>query len=79
MPFGLKAGRLGRAVALLTIEGAEYAILSGLIDRSVIDRIEAIFVETHAHAIPSLQAVDNALRQRIADLGLTGKIDLNWI
>ena len=72
---------LGRPVKLLKvdIEGAEYALLNGLIDRGVIDRIEAVFVETHAHAIPSLQPVDRALRQRIADLGLGGKIDLNWI
>jgi FkbM family methyltransferase len=73
--------KLGRPVKLLKvdIEGAEYALLNGLIDRGVIDRIERVFVETHAHAIPSLQPVDKALRQRIADLGLGGKIDLNWI
>ena len=73
--------KLGRPVKLLKvdIEGAEYALLNGLIDRGVIDRIERVFVETHAHSIPSLQPVDKALRQRIADLGLGGKIDLNWI
>ena len=73
--------KLGRPVKLLKvdIEGAEYALLNALIDRGVIDRIETVFVETHAHAIPSLQPVDKALRQRIADLGLGGKIDLNWL
>ena len=73
--------RLGRPVKLLKvdIEDAEYALLNGLIDRGMMDRIEAVFVETHAHAIPSLQPVDKALRQRIADLGLGGKIDLNWL
>ena len=72
---------LGRPVKLLKmdIEGAEYAVLNALIDRGAIDLIEAIFVETHAHSIPSLQPVDAALRQRIADLGLAGKIDLNWL
>lgn len=72
---------LGRPVKLLKvdIEGAEYALLNGLIDRGMIDRIEKVFVETHAHSIPSLQPVDKALRQRIAELGLGGKIDLNWI
>ena len=50
-----------------------------LIDRGVMDGIEAVFVETHAHSIPSLQPVDRALRKRIADLGLGGKIDLNWL
>jgi FkbM family methyltransferase len=62
----------------IDIEGAEYAILHALIDRGVIDRIDAVFVETHAHAIPSLRETDARLRQRIADLGLGGKIDLNW-
>ena len=72
---------LGRPVKLLKIdiEGAEYAVLNALIDRGIMDRIENIFVETHAHSIPSLQPVDAALRQRIADLGLGGKIDLNWL
>ena len=73
--------KLGRPVKLLKvdIEGAEYAVLNGLIDRGVMDRIEAVFVETHAHSIPSLQPVDRALRKRIADLGLGAKIDLNWL
>jgi Methyltransferase FkbM domain len=62
----------------IDIEGAEYAILHALIDRGVIDRLERVFVETHAHAIPSLRETDARLRQRIADLGLGGKIDLNW-
>jgi FkbM family methyltransferase len=67
-------------VALLKIdvEGAEYAILHALIDRGVIDRVDRVFVETHAHAIPSLRETDARLRQRIADLGLGGKIDLTW-
>ena len=72
---------LGRPIKLLKvdIEGAEYALLNGLIDRGVMDRIAAVYVETHAHSIPSLKPADAALRQRIADLGLGGKIDLNWI
>lgn len=61
------------------IEGAEYDLLNGLIDRGAMDRIEAVFVETHAHSIPSLVPVDKALRDRIDKLGLGGKIDLNWI
>lgn len=74
-------GSLGRPVKLLKIdvEGAEYAILNALIDRGVIDRIDNIYVETHAHSIPSLQPVDAALRKRIAELGLERKIDLNWL
>lgn len=72
---------LGRPVKLLKIdvEGAEYDILNALIDRGLMDRIGAVFVETHAHSIPSLRPKDAALRQRIADLQLGGKIDLNWL
>lgn len=71
---------LDRPVKLLKIdvEGAEYAILHALIDRGVINRVERVFVETHAHAIASLRDTDAALRRRIAELGLWGKIDLNW-
>jgi Methyltransferase FkbM domain len=71
---------LGRQVKLLKIdvEGAEYAILHGLIDRGVIGRVDKIFAETHAHAIPSLQGEDARLRSRIAQLGLERKIDLTW-
>ena len=71
---------LNRPIALLKIdvEGAEYAILHALLDRGLQDRVAKIFVETHAHAIPSLRQTDAALRVRIADLGLEEKIDLNW-
>ncbi len=72
--------RLDRPVRLLKIdiEGAEYAVLHALIDRNVIDRIAKIFVETHAHSIPSLRETDTRLRARIVELGLEGKIDLTW-
>ena len=72
---------LGRPVKLLKIdiEGAEYAVLHAMLDRGTIDLVEKVFVETHAHAIPSLVQTDAALRQRIAGMGLTEKIDLNWI
>lgn len=71
---------LDRPVKLLKIdvEGAEYDILHALLDRGVIDRVEKIFVETHAHAIPSLRETDARLRARIAEAGLDRKIDLNW-
>ncbi|MDZ4095744.1 MAG: FkbM family methyltransferase [Paracoccaceae bacterium] len=71
---------LDRPVKLLKIdiEGAEYAILHALLDHGVIDRVEKIFVETHAHAIPSLRQTDAALRARIAKMGLDEKIDLTW-
>lgn len=73
--------KLGRPVKLMKIdvEGAEYDILNAMIDRGVIDHVDKVFVETHAHSIPSLKPVDAALRQRIAERGLAGKIDLNWL
>lgn len=73
--------RLDRPVKLLKIdiEGAEYDLLNGLIDRGAMELIESVYVETHAHSIPSLKLVDTALRKRIGELGLSGKIDLNWI
>ena len=79
LPAFIKA--LGRPVRLLKIdiEGAEYVLLNALIDAGLMDSIGKIYVETHAHAIPSLQAADTALRLRIATLGLDKKIDLNWI
>jgi len=72
---------LGRPVKVLKIdvEGAEYRVLNRLIDSGLIERIEHVFVETHARMIPSLRAADDALRQRIADRGLGEKIHLSWI
>lgn len=72
---------LGRPVKILKIdvEGAEYAILHAMLDRGTIDLVEHVFVETHAHAIPSLRETDAALRARIAEMGLGKKIDLNWL
>ena len=72
---------LGRPIKLLKIdiEGAEYVLLNALIDADLIKRIEKVYVETHAHAIPSLKDADTALRLRLKTLGLEEKIDLNWI
>ena len=72
---------LGRPVKLLKvdIEGAEYILLNALIDAGLMDRIEKVYVETHAHAIPSLKEADRLLRLRLKTLGLTEKIDLNWV
>jgi len=72
---------LDRRVNLLKvdIEGAEYDLLDGLIERGAIDRCDQVFVETHANSIPELMPRDAALRERIARMGLGGKIDLNWI
>jgi FkbM family methyltransferase len=71
---------LNRPVKLLKIdiEGAEYDVLHALLDRGLMDRIEKVFVETHAHSIQSLRETDARLRQRIQALGLGQKIDLDW-
>ena len=72
---------LGRPVKVpkIDVESADYRILNRLIASGVIEQVERVFVEAHAHAIPSRYEVDAALRWRIADLGLGRKIDLNWI
>jgi FkbM family methyltransferase len=72
---------LGRPVQLLKvdIEGAEYDLLEGMIARGALERVEKVFVETHARAIASLVPRDQALRARIAELGLGDKIDMNWV
>lgn len=73
--------RLGKPVKVLKldVEGAEYRILTRLIESGTIDRIGRVLVETHAKAIPSLRPADASLRRRIEEAGLAGKIDLNWI
>ncbi|MFO7724267.1 MAG: FkbM family methyltransferase [Oceanipulchritudo sp.] len=70
---------LAKPVSLIKIdcEGSEYAILNHLIERGVLDKVKRIFVETHPKAMPGLEASDTALRERIKELGLGGKIDLD--
>ena len=73
-------GALDGRVALLKIdiEGAEVAVLNRLIDDGLMDRIDAVFVETHERKIPELAEPTAALRQRIADLGLA-RVSLDWV
>lgn len=66
-------------VLKLDIEGAEYVVLEKLIESGMIERIERVLVETHAHAIPSLVEADASLRRRIREAGLEGQINLNWV
>ena len=71
---------LGTRVALLKIdiEGAEVAVLNRLIDSGLIDRIDAVFVETHERKIPELAEPTAALRRRVTDLALA-RISLDWV
>ena len=72
---------LDRPVKLLKIdiEGAEYQLLDGLIERGALDRVERVLVETHADKIPSLRPADEALRAKLAARGLAAKVDLGWL
>ncbi len=73
--------RLGKPIKILKmdIEGAEYKVLHRLIESGVIDSIEQVFVETHAHSIRSLREPDKAIRALIEARDLGHKIDLNWV
>lgn len=72
--------RLGGHVRLMKvdIEGAEIEVLNRLMDTGAIDLIDQLVVETHVEQMPHLAAATQALRARIARLGLTEKICLDW-
>lgn len=71
---------LGRRVLLMKIdiEGAEIEVLNRLIDTGAIDLIDHIVVETHEAQMPDLRAPTQALRERVAHLGLAGKVCFDW-
>ena len=72
---------LGQTVKVLKmdIEGSEYRVMERLLDSGMIDRVERIFVETHARRIPSLREADRKLRERIRNEGHEKRVDFNWI
>lgn len=72
--------KLGKRVRLMKvdIEGAEIEVLNRLMDTGAIDLIDHVIVETHEVQMPHLVAPTRALRARIASLGLTDKICLDW-
>lgn len=63
----------------MDIEGSEIEVLNNLLDSGAIDCVELTVVETHERQQPALVDATNALRQRIAELGLGPKIRLDWI
>lgn len=72
---------LGEQIDLIKmdVEGVECRIINHLIDTGAIDRVNVMLVETHDHKIPELKEETDALRKRIGELGLSEKINLNWI
>ena len=72
--------QLGKRVRLMKvdIEGAEIEVLNRLMDTGAIDLIDHVIVETHEEQMPHLVVPTQALRARIASLGLTKKICLDW-
>ncbi len=71
---------LARRVRLLKldIEGAEIAVINRLIDSGSIDLIDMIVTETHESGIPQLKDSTDALRRRIRNSDLEGKIRFDW-
>jgi len=65
------------AIVKMDIEGAECRVINHLIDTGAIERIQNLFVETHDHRIPELKEETDALRNRVAEEGLT-QVDLTW-
>lgn len=63
----------------MDIEGVECEVINHLIDTGAINQVKKMLVETHDHKIPELKQETYALRGRILALGLSEKINLNWI
>ena len=62
----------------LDIEGSEIEVLNHLMDSGAMELIDLVVVETHERQMPHLLEATNALRTRIREEGLEGKIRLDW-
>jgi FkbM family methyltransferase len=62
----------------LDIEGAEIPVLNRLLDMRTLDLVDLVAAETHERQIPRLREPTDALRHRIAEMGLEQKIRLDW-
>lgn len=71
---------LERNVRLLKvdIEGAEIAVLDGLMNSGAIYKIDQLIVETHEKQRADLIPETEALRRRIRDSGLASRVNLDW-
>lgn len=64
------------ALIKIDIEGGEYDIYDAVIASS--DRIDRVFMETHAEAVPSRKADHDRMVAKIESLGLGAKFNLDW-
>lgn len=62
----------------MDIEGAEIELINHLIDSKAIDNIDYLICETHERKNDFLKDSTQQLREKITNLGLNHKIDLNW-
>ena len=71
---------LDRDIALIKmdVEGAEYKILSALIETPAIHRIRKIYVEDHCDRVQGLAEERKAMEARLVELDLKVDIDLTW-
>ncbi|WP_442507818.1 FkbM family methyltransferase [Novipirellula sp. SH528] len=72
--------QLGKRVLLMKvdIEGGEIEVLNRLMDTGGINLVDHLVVETHERLSPRLEIATQSLRARIAELGLSSKICLDW-
>ncbi len=72
--------KLKRPVQFLKIdvEGVEFDILSGLIDRGIYKKVGVILVETHANKMKELKPKEEAIKKIIAKKKIMN-ISLDWV
>jgi FkbM family methyltransferase len=66
------------ALMKMDIEGAECRVLNKLLDTGIIDRIDALFVETHDAKMPELKPATDKIREEISRRGLK-HVHLDWV
>jgi FkbM family methyltransferase len=71
---------LGKRVRLIKVdvEGAEYKVLSDLIESAAMAQVDEVHVECHVGRVAGLEAERAAFEARLAALGLTERFHLDW-